>query len=151
MGVFQQTRIVFMNILVGLDGSESSQRALEHAVGLARAGNARLTLMTVAPPVSSYVTLAGISPEKMEEDLDRWAGRILEEAASTISDDVIAHRVQGRGHAGPEIVEELQRGGYDLVVLGSRGRGRAQEGLFGSVNAYVHFHAHVPLLSVPDI
>ena len=86
----------------------------------------------------------------MEEDLDRWAGRILEEAAATIPDDVIAHRVQGRGHAGPEIVEELQRGGYDLVVLGSRGRGRAQEGLFGSVNAYVHFHAHVPLLSVPD-
>jgi nucleotide-binding universal stress UspA family protein len=150
MGVFQQTLIVFMHILVGLDGSESSQRALEHAVGLARAGNARLTLMTVAPPVSSYVTLAGISPEKMGQDLDRWAGRILEEAAATIPDDVIAHRAQGRGHAGPEIVEELRRGGYDLVVLGSRGRGRAQEGLFGSVNAYVHFHAQVPLLSVPD-
>ena len=75
MGVFQQTRIVFLNILVGLDGSESSQRALEQAVGLARAGNARLTLMTIAPPVSSYVTLAGISPDEMEEDLDRWAGR----------------------------------------------------------------------------
>jgi len=141
---------MFLNILVGLDGSESSLRALGHAVALARAGNARLTLMTVAPPVSSYVTLAGVSPERMQDDLDRWAGRILEKAEATIPEDVIAHRVQGRGHAGPEIVEELKRGGYDLVVLGSRGRGRAQEGLFGSVNAYVHFHAHVPLLTVPD-
>jgi nucleotide-binding universal stress UspA family protein len=141
---------VFLNILVGIDGSESSLRALEHAAALARAGNSRLTLMTVAPPVSSYVTLAGLSPQEMEDDLDRWASRILEEAERTIPDEVIAHRIQARGHAGPEIVEELERGGYDLVVLGSRGRGRAQEGLFGSVNAYVHFHTHVPLLSVPD-
>jgi nucleotide-binding universal stress UspA family protein len=141
---------VFLNILAGIDGSESSLRALEHAVGLARAGNARLTLMTVAPPVSSYVTLAGVSPQAMEDDLDRWAARILEEAEGMVPDDVIAHRVQARGHPGPELVEELERGGYDLVVLGSRGRGRTQEGLFGSVNAYVHFHTHVPLLSVPD-
>ncbi len=141
---------MFLNILVGIDGSESSLRALEHALALARAGNARLTLMTVAPPVSSYVTLAGVSPQEMEDDLDRWAARVLEEAEARVPDDVIAHRVQARGHAGPEIVEELERGGYDLVVLGSRGRGRAQESLFGSVNAYVHFHTRVPLLSVPD-
>jgi nucleotide-binding universal stress UspA family protein len=141
---------VFLNILVGIDGSQSSLRALEHAVGLARAGNARLTLMTVAPPVSSYVTLAGVSPQDMQDELDRWAAHMLEAAEEMIPDDVIAHRIQARGHAGPEIVEELERGGYDLVVLGSRGRGRAQEGLFGSVNAYVHFHTHVPLLSAPD-
>jgi len=141
---------MFLNILVGVDGSESSLRALEHAVGLARAGNSRLTLLTVAPPVSSYVTLAGVSPQDMEDDLDRWAGRILEQAEEMIPADVIAHRIQARGHAGPEIVAELERGGYDLVVLGSRGRGRAQESLFGSVNAYVHFHTNVPVLSVPD-
>jgi nucleotide-binding universal stress UspA family protein len=35
-------------------------------------------------------------------------------------------------------------------VLGTRGRGRAQEGLLGSVNGYLHFHASVPVLSVPD-
>jgi nucleotide-binding universal stress UspA family protein len=74
----------------------------------------------------------------------------VNEAAARVPDDVIAHRVQRTGHAGPEILSEIKRGGYDLVVLGSRGRGRAQEGLLGSVNLYLHFHAHVPLLSVPD-
>jgi nucleotide-binding universal stress UspA family protein len=62
---------------------------------------------------------------------------------------VIVHTVQRVGHAGPEIVKEIERGGYDLVVVGSRGRGRAQEGLLGSVNGYLHFHSKIPLLSIP--
>ena len=140
---------MFLNILVGLDASASAKRALGHAVELARAGNAKLTLITVAPPVSSYVTLGGVGVDTMTDELDKWAREVLEDGLRSVPDDVGAHTVQRRGHAGHEIVEELERGGYDLVVLGSRGRGRAQEGLLGSVNGYVHFHAHVPLLSVP--
>jgi nucleotide-binding universal stress UspA family protein len=141
---------MFLNILVGLDGSATSRRALEHAIGLARAGNAKLTLVTVAPPVASYVTLAGLSTATMHAELDRWAAGVLARAVDVVPGDVLAHTLQLSGDAGPEIVKELQRGGYDLVVLGSRGRGRAQEGLLGSVNGYVHFHSRVPLLSVPD-
>ena len=141
---------MFLNILVAIDGSPSSLRALEHAVELARAGNAKLTLITVAPPLSNYVTLGGVTPEAMQAELDEWAGHVLDEATSGIPEDVIAHRVQAAGRAGPEIVKELERGAYDLIVLGTRGRGRAEEGLLGSVNGYVHFHSRVPLLSVPD-
>lgn len=141
---------LFRNILVGLDGSPSSQRALQNAIELARAGNGTLTLMTVAPPVSTYVTLAGTSIETMEAELDKWAAGILDQAADTVPDDVLTHRVQGRGDAGHEILKEIRRGGYDLIVLGTRGRGRTQEGLLGSVNGYLHFHAHLPLLSVPE-
>jgi len=142
---------VFLNILVGLDGSPSSLRALDNAIELARAGNSRLTLITVAPPLSAYVTLAGVSREAMTAELDRWAAKILDDGQQRVPPDVIAHRVQRRGHAGPEILDELRRGNYDLIVLGSRGRGRAQEGLLGSVNGYIHFHAHIPLLSVPAV
>ena len=141
---------MFTNILVGLDGSESSQRALDHAIDLARSENAKLTLMTVAPPVATYVTLGGVSIETMSAELDKWATNVLDEAARTVPPEITADRVQGSGHAGPEILKELKRGGYDLIVLGTRGRGRTQEGLLGSVNGYIHFHAHVPLLSVPD-
>lgn len=141
---------MFLNILVAVDGSASSSRALEQAIDLARAMNSRLTLITVAPPLSHYVTLAGVSRETMREELEKWADRILREAAAAIPDDVVAHRVQRSGHAGQKIQEELERGRYDIVVLGSRGRGRAQEGLLGSVNAYLHFHSRVPLLSVPE-
>ena len=141
---------MFLNILVGIDGSPSSRRALEHAVDLARATNAKLTLMTVAPLPSSYVTLAGTSSETMGAELDKWAANVLEEAQRLVPDDVTAHTVRARGHAGPAIANELKRGAYDLIVLGTRGRGRAQEGLLGSVNGYLHFHAEVPILSVPE-
>ena len=140
---------MFLNILVAIDGSSSSLRALGYAIDLARAGNASLTLMTVTPPPGAYVARAGVSAETMRSELDSWAANILKAAVGDIPEDVIPHRVQRTGHAGPEIVKELERGGYDLIVLGSRGRGRAQEGLLGSVNGYVHFHARVPLLSVP--
>jgi nucleotide-binding universal stress UspA family protein len=141
---------MFLTILTAVDGSSSSRRALEHAVEIATSMNSTLTLITVAPPLSLYVTLAGVRRETMRDELDRWAGRIVAEAAATVPDDVIAHTVQRCGHAGPEIAAELERGHYDLVVLGSRGRGAAREGLLGSVNGYLHFHSRVPLLSVPD-
>jgi nucleotide-binding universal stress UspA family protein len=141
---------MFLNILVAVDGSRSSRLALDRAVELARAMGSKLTIVTVAPPLASYVTFAGVSSETMRKELDRWAEGIVNEAAAQVPDDVIAHRVQRTGHAGPEILAEIKRGGYDLVVLGTRGRGRAQEGLLGSVNLFLHFHAHVPLLSVPD-
>ena len=141
---------MFLNILVAVDGSRSSDRALESAIDLARKMGSRLTIVTVAPPLGHYVTFAGVSSETMQRELDRWAERTLNDAAALVPADVIAHRVQRSGHAGPEILAEIELGGYDLVVLGSRGRGRAQEGLLGSVNLYLHFHARVPLLSVPE-
>jgi nucleotide-binding universal stress UspA family protein len=141
---------MFLNILVAVDGSASSRRALELAVDLARAMNSKLTLITVAPPTSHYIPLAGVSGETMRKELDRWAQGVLDEAAAAVPDGVIAHKAQPTGQAGPKILEETERGQYDLVVLGSRGRGRAQEGLLGSVNGYLHFHARVPILSVPD-
>jgi nucleotide-binding universal stress UspA family protein len=140
---------MFLNILVSVDGSPSARLAVEHAVDLARAQNAKLTLMSVAPPVSSYATLGGVSSEKMTAELEQWADRNIAEAAASVPDDVVAHTLRRTGHVGEEIVKELERGRYDLVVLGSRGRGPAREGLFGSVNGYVHFHSRVPVLSVP--
>ena len=113
---------MFLNILVGLDGSATSRRALEHAVALARAGNAKLTLVTVAPPVASYVTLAGVSTATMHAELDRWAAGVLARAVDVVPGDVLAHTLQLSGDAGPEIVKELQRGGYDLCARLPRSR-----------------------------
>jgi nucleotide-binding universal stress UspA family protein len=140
---------VFRSILVAVDGSESSASALAHAADIARVMNSTLMLITVAPLPSSYVALAGVSSEVMQSELDTWAERTLRQARADLPDDVNAHVVQRRGHAGAEILAELERGGHDLVVLGTRGRGPAREGLFGSVNGFLHFHSRVPLLSVP--
>jgi nucleotide-binding universal stress UspA family protein len=62
--------------------------------------------------------------------------------------DANVHTITRSGHVGEEIVAEIEAGGYDLVVLGSRGRGRLVTDLFGSANGYVHFHSRVPLLTI---
>ena len=47
---------------------------------------------------------------------------MLRDARASLPDDVAPHTVRRRGHPGEEIVAELERGGYDLLVLGSRRR-----------------------------
>jgi nucleotide-binding universal stress UspA family protein len=46
------------------------------------------------------------------------------------------------------LLEQIERGSFDLVVLGSRGRGRLISALFGSVSLYVLRHSSVPVLVV---
>ncbi|HEY2935927.1 MAG TPA: universal stress protein [Gaiellaceae bacterium] len=139
-----------MNILVAYDGSPSSRAALEHAYELARTQNSKLTVITVSPPPAAYVSMAGVNAERMKDELDEWASRLAREATAGAPDGVIVHTVQRHGHAGPEIVAEIESGSYDLVVLGSRGRGRISSEILGSVNAFVHFHTKIAMLSIDE-
>ena len=139
---------MFLNLLVAIDGSAASQHALAEAIDLARCQNSRLTLIAVAPPVTHLASFAGTTSEALHHQLDSWAAQILRAARASLPDDVSAHTVQRRGHPGEEIVAELKRGGYDLVVLGSRGRSRTVANILGSVNTHVHYHADTPILSI---
>jgi nucleotide-binding universal stress UspA family protein len=139
---------VFLNILVAYDGSPAAQAAFQQAVDLARTQNAKLTVVTVAPPVPRFASLADVSIERMKEDLGTWADRMAREAVNAAPDDVTVHHVERSGHVGEEIVRELKAHGYDLIVLGSRGHGRAASNVLGSVNGFVHFHSKTPLLSI---
>jgi nucleotide-binding universal stress UspA family protein len=139
---------VFLNILVAYDGSPSAKVAFEQAVDLARAQGSTVTVLTVAPRVSGYAALSGASPERLKEDAEAWAIGKAKEAVAAAPDDVLVHWLVRSGHVGEEIVNESVRGAHDLIVLGSRGRGRVESEVLGSVNGYVHFHAAVPLLSI---
>jgi len=143
---------MFRHILVAADGSATAQRALQEAIDIARTQEARLTILTVAPPVPTLMPVAGGDPRAVSETNEHWAGEVLRVALATVPDGVDVHTVIRTGHATHEIVEELTQGDYDLVVVGSRGRGAARAGVLGSVNGAVHFHSHVPMLSIslPD-
>jgi nucleotide-binding universal stress UspA family protein len=142
---------VFRDILVAIDGSRAAARALEEAGEMAQAMNARLTLISVAPQIPGLAYRAGVNVGAMEREAETETDKILREAVASLPDDLPVTTVLKHGHAGEEIVKQIESGGHDLVVLGSRGRGRVASNLLGSVGADVHFHTRAAMLVVyPD-
>jgi nucleotide-binding universal stress UspA family protein len=139
---------VFLNVLVAFDGSPSARAALREAVDLSRAENAKLTILGVVPPLPAFAYRAGVSIDRLREEAAGEVAEWLRAARAELPDDMPATTIQREGHAGEEIVKQVEGGGHDLVVLGTRRWGRLRANVFGSVNAYVHFHSTVPMLIV---
>ncbi len=139
---------VFRNILVAIDGSETAGRALEAAGELAQALNSRLTLISVAPEVPSFAYRSGIDVRALEGEARKETEGLLRDSVEALPEGLPVTTVLKQGNPGEQIVEQLRAGEHDLLVMGSRGRGRFATSLLGSVGAFVHYHARVPMLVI---
>jgi nucleotide-binding universal stress UspA family protein len=137
---------VYHKILVAFDGSPSAKRALAHAVSLARDQCARLTLLTVIPPRSGIGIVGGAS--SASETVAGCYSEILHDAAASVPDDVGVTTLLVEGPPAHTIVERAVAGRHDLIVIGSRGRGRLAGALLGSVSNRVLHASPVPVLVV---
>jgi nucleotide-binding universal stress UspA family protein len=138
-------------IIVGVDGSGHSQRALEWAMKEAAMRHDALIVLTVHQAIKGYYGTAVVNPE------DRLLTEQAREAAQAEADKVLA----GLSEPRPDSVtvkavngfpvEELLAAGddADMIVLGSRGTGGFTRLLLGSVASQVAQHAHCPVLIVP--
>ena len=126
---------MYRNILVAIDGSPTATRALQHAGKLAQSLDARLTVMSVVPSVPGYAYAAGVDVAALEREAERQVEKALRNALASLPGDVSASSFLRHGDAEHEIVNALDEGDYDLIVLGSRGRGRMASTLFGSASA----------------
>ncbi len=140
---------MFNRILVATDGSLHSRRAALTAAGLARALGASLTLLAV------YQQPPGFEGEPdYSRDLDTalsGAQALLEAEAAAIEADggpLAETEAIGGTHPGPTIVDATASGQYDLLVMGTRGHGRLESTLLGSVSAHVAAHSPIPVLVV---
>ncbi len=129
---------MFHNILVAVDGSAHADRALEEAIDLARADNAKLTVMACVPDPSAWVVTGayagGVNFDELTEDAEREYGGMLEDAITAIPDDLPVTKLLVHGRAANRILEQVHEGVHDLVVMGSRGRGEVRSLLLGSVS-----------------
>lgn len=142
---------MFRDILVAIDGSATSARALEEAAQMAEALNARLTLIAVSPEVPGYAYRSGVDVAALEHEAETETERILHEAVDSLPEGLPVTTVLKHGNPGERIVEQIKAGGHDLLAMGSRGRGRLTTSLFGSVGAHVHYHSRVAMLVIhPD-
>ncbi|MFN8204285.1 MAG: universal stress protein [Solirubrobacteraceae bacterium] len=140
------------DVLVGYDGSDNAELALQEAIFIAQTANARLTIVSVVPDVAATINavwLAGGDPAQIAEEMRTEVAQTLDEALGRVPDDLPVTKVLGQGHAGPVLVEQVDKLRCDLVVVGTRGRGAMRALLLGSVTEYLVRHSPVPVVVVP--
>jgi nucleotide-binding universal stress UspA family protein len=138
---------MFRSILVAVDGSDPAAVALQEAIDLAQSEGARLTLISVATS-PRWLGNGGpyFTPVPREDELERRAQWIVDDAEALVPDDVPVSTVVRSGSAAKAILERVESGQHDLVVMGSRGLGAAGSLLLGSVSRAVLAHSPVPVL-----
>lgn len=141
---------MFRNILVCVDDSAHSQRALTEAIDIAVAQNSRLTILTSVqrPPywACTPVTAAGIEPLALE--LADEAKATLRAAVDRVPDSVGVTKILSSEPIREALLHRMKTGDHDLLVMGSRGRGAFSSSVLGSVSHYVLNHLHIPVLIV---
>jgi len=140
---------VFTNILIAMDGSEASQRALSQAIDLAKLCNAKLhTIYVVETGLFSSLPMEG-TVEIMYSVLEKEGEEVMERAkiyASEKNITVITHMKQG--HAGSEILALAEEEKSDLIIVGSHGKSNTDRLLIGSVSTFVVTHSTVTTMVV---
>lgn len=139
-------------IVVGVDGSPSSERALDWAMKHAAALHAPLTVIAVHEVAKSYwgdIPVVGPADRPLLEKLHQAADEMTQRAASRLGDagpaSVNVRAVDG--FVVKELIDASQDA--DLVVLGSRGGGEFARLLMGSVSSEVVQHSACPVVIVP--
>lgn len=141
-------------IIVGVDGSDDAQRALEWAMREAAIRRAPLTVITVHPEAIGAWGLRPISYPEDQEEQER-ARRAAEEAVEkTVSQLPAESRPESvtvravSGIAANELVNASRDA--DLLVVGARGHGGFARLMMGSVSTQVSHHAACPVTIVPS-
>ena len=136
---------MYKHILVAVDGSDNSLRAMEDAIKVASA-ESQIEILYVSSTghIASEILKAGTLDEYNEQNRQKLA---REEAA--VKSSGIAYKVTIEyGEAGKTIVKYAKDNAVDLVVIGCRGLNPIQEMVFGSVSTYVMNHVNCSCLLV---
>ena len=133
-----------MKLLVCVDGSKDSEKALNKAGELSAGCRIdKVAVMLVFQKVTfPFVESAEISdPDIMDsfnlmnEELMRQNERILHDSADKLRKQGIEPEVfMKEGRPAPTIAEVADTEGYDLIIIGSRGRGGQKTSTLGSVS-----------------
>jgi nucleotide-binding universal stress UspA family protein len=139
-------------IVVGVDGSPNSERALDWAMRQAAAVHAPLTVIAVHEVPKSYwgnIPVTGPSDEPVVEKLRQAAEELTQRAASRLGDaGQVSVKVRAvSGFVVKELVDASQDA--DLVVLGARSGSAFAAVLVGSVSSEVVQHSACPVVIVP--
>jgi nucleotide-binding universal stress UspA family protein len=140
-------------IVVGVDGSPSSEVALSRAVDEAIAWDAALTAFSSIPVTTSTSLFAwapgAVNHDEILADLEAGLDLAIERALrGKRFKEGFAVRRHGLDGTAASLLIEFSTA-VDLIVVGSRGRGGFSGLLLGSTSQAVLHHAQCPVMVVP--
>jgi len=143
-------------ILVPTDGSETANKSVEYAAGLAKQLGATITLLSVidisvilAQPLEDMAS-PGHLQESVEDYMRQAAKACIQEATRICKENGIQPETVSRsGHPVEEIINEAVKSKVDLIVMGSQGRSALKAVFLGSVTfGVIHKDTKIPVLVV---
>lgn len=141
------------SILVPVDFSKATDRILEVTTNMAKAVDARVTIMNVAPrepDIFGRQLRRKVIEEPVPEDVrqrydDLMAcAKRLEDAGVTVKPLLV------RGDRVPAVMREVANENADLIIMGSHGRGGLYKRIVGSVSEGIMREADCPVLIIPS-
>jgi nucleotide-binding universal stress UspA family protein len=163
---------MYANILLSTDGSDVAKKGLENGFALAKALNAKVTVITVTEPLPIAVTeplpISVIEPLSIDfgsghaggwsaEEVARFDAACKEQAAKVLDEaQAMAEHIGisaellhiPNAHPASAMIETAKSRGCDLIVMGSHGRRGLRKFFLGSQTSEVLAAASVPVLVV---
>ena len=133
--------LLFEKILVPVDGSEHSQRALEIAVKIAKKFEGKITLI--------HVCSVRIEPEEffIFEAFRKAGVNILADGEGRVeAEGIQVEKLLKKGHTVQEILKTAREDEFNLIVMGTRGVSKIRKILLGSVSDGVIRNSPCPVL-----
>lgn len=128
---------MYKKILLATDGSPSSKEAAKHAAELAKTVGGKIMAVNVLYSALRFPK----SREEVIEEQRKGAENIFREVKELAGEKIKVHTKILEGPPWVKIVEEAEEGKYDVIVMGSKGRGA-----LGSVAEKVVRDARCPVL-----
>lgn len=145
---------MFTSILIPTDGSELSVRAGGHAVELAKAFKAKVTIVLVSPTFKQMTDEGFVGPS-MSVGKREWEKAVAERARKVLDAAAAEARNAGikcetvhvfRDLPYTAIIDTANKNDCDLIVMGSHGYGGFKQVVLGSETTRVLSHSKIPVL-----
>ena len=146
---------MYQRILVPVDGSQLSDRAVKEAANLSRKLGATLTLFFAAPAYRLPVGMGEgasveqfIPPDRYRRSMRATAKRLLDAAAEKAGGAATRQICEFSDQPYEAIIAAAQKGKCDLIVMASHGWRGLKGLLLGSETHKVLTHSRIPVLVV---
>lgn len=140
---------MFKKILVAIDGSDMSNKAVEIALNMALEQKSKITFIHVGKLLAIPDGMILDSIDELYESIRKNGQELLKRGKWLADSNVIdVETIYAEGDPASEIIKVAKEGMYQLIVLGSRGLGSFKELMLGSVSHRVSQIAPCPVLIV---